>query len=500
MPPLVGWAAPADDPRNPWFSWEFIRQNIDGLTAALEQHVSLTVTTVLVAAAISIPLAVLSNKVTRLTGPILAFSGILYTIPSLALFAFLGPTFGLTRTTVLIGLVMYALLIIVRNTLTGLRQVPAEVLDAARGMGYGPVKQLWRIELPLALPSILTGLRIATVSTVALVTVGTIVGFGGFGNVILTGFNSNFYKPQIMAGTLGCLGLALIFDLLLIGAGRLMRRRSWAAAVAYGTAAATTLLAAAIAVGGARPGAAHVNIWEQTLAWLNDPLNWTNPDGILARTREHLEISAAAVALACLVAWPVGIWLGHVGRGGAFVVSVANLARAMPTVALLTIFPLTFIGFGYLPIILALAIFAVPPLLANAYLGLREVDPDVREAAQGMGLSGRQVVARVELPLAVPYLAGGFRTAAVQVVATATLAAFVNGGGLGMIISRGFGLGIASGAGQIVTGGLVVVVLCLLLEGLLTIVERAVTPRHMRRPGRAARSAADATLPDFARV
>ena len=219
---------------------------------------------------------------------------------------------------------------------------------------------LWRIELPLALPGILTGLRIATVSTVALVTVGSIVGFGGFGNVILTGFNSNFYKPQIMAGTLGCLGLALIFDLLLVGAGRLVSRRPWAAAVAYGTAAATTLLAAAVAVGGARPGAARVNIWEQTLAWLNDPLNWTNPDGILARTREHLEISAAAVALACLVAWPIGIWLGHIGRGGGFIVSVANLARAMPTVALLTIFPLTFIGFGYPPIILALAIFASP--------------------------------------------------------------------------------------------------------------------------------------------
>ena len=230
MPPLVGWAAPADDPRNPWFSWEYIRQNLETLTAALEQHVSLTVTTVLVAAAIAIPLAVLSNKVPWLTGPILASTGILYTIPSLALFAFLAPTLGLKRTTVLIGLIMYALLAIVRNALTGLRQVPAEVLDAARGMGFGPVKMLWRIELPLALPGILTGLRIATVSTVALVTVGYIVGFGGFGNVILTGFNSNYYKPAIMVGTLGCLGLALIFDVLLIGAGRLAmpwaRRRS----------------------------------------------------------------------------------------------------------------------------------------------------------------------------------------------------------------------------------------------------------------------------------
>jgi osmoprotectant transport system permease protein len=169
----------------------------------------------------------------------------------------------------------------------------------------------------------------------------------------------------------------------------------------------------------------------------------------------------------------------------------------MPTVALLTIFPLTFIGFGYPPIILALAIFAVPPLLANAYLGLREVDPDIRDAARGMGLSGRQVVARVELPLAVPYLAGGLRTAAVQVVATATLAAFVNGGGLGMIISRGFGV---QDEGQIVAGGLVVVVLCLALEAALATAERLLTPRHLRRPGRGSRSAVDPALPQLTRV
>lgn len=236
-----------------------------------------------------------------------------------------------------------------------------------------------------------------------------------------------------------------------------------------------------------------MNLWAEALRWLNDPLNWTNPDGILARTREHLEISAAAVALACLVAWPVGVWLGHVARGGAFIVALANLTRAMPTVALLTIFPLTVIGFGYPPIILALAIFAVPPLLANAYLGVREVDREVRDAARGMGLSAWQVIRRVELPLAVPYLAGGFRTAAVQVVATATLAAFVNGGGLGMIISRGFGLGIASGGDQVVAGGLIVIVLCLALEGLLAVGERLVTPRALRG-GHRGGSAADAPL------
>jgi len=220
------------------------------------------------------------------------------------------------------------------------------------------------------------------------------------------------------------------------------------------------------------------------IEWINDPLNWTLPGGILERLAEHLWISAAAVLLACVVALPVGVGLGHLGKGGGGVVALANVTRAVPVVALLTIFPLTAIGFGEPAIILALAIFAVPPLLANAYLGVREVDPEVRDAAIGMGLSGRQLLTRVELPLSVPYLASGFRTATVQVLATATLASFVNGGGLGMIISRGFGLGMASGGGQILVGGFLVAALCLLAEGLLAMGERVVTPRALRARGK----------------
>lgn len=238
-----------------------------------------------------------------------------------------------------------------------------------------------------------------------------------------------------------------------------------------------------------------MNYLRQAFIWLNDPLNWTNPDGILVRTAEHLEISATALAIGIVLAWPVGIWLGHVGRGGPLVIAVANLTRAVPTVALLTIFPLTFIGFGFPAIVIAMAVFAVPPLLANAYLGVQEVDPEVRDAATGMGMSGRQRVLRVELPLAVPYLATGFRTAAVQVVATTTLAAFVNGGGLGMIITRGFGLGINSGADQIIAGGLIVITLCLTLDGVLAIAQRLVTPAPLRRQLKQGRSAMDSALP-----
>lgn len=220
---------------------------------------------------------------------------------------------------------------------------------------------------------------------------------------------------------------------------------------------------------------------EQAVVWLNDPLNWTNPGGILDRLGEHLWISAAAVALGCLVAWPIGMWLGHTGRGGGLVVLISNLTLAIPTIALLTILPLTFLGFGKPPVIVALAVFAVPPLLANAYTGVRSIDPEARDAARGMGLSGWQVLGRVELPLAVPYLAAGFRTAAVQVVATAALASFVNGGGLGTIIAAGFGLGVAAAGGQILAGGLLVVVLALIVEGLGALMQRLVTPRGLRK-------------------
>lgn len=222
----------------------------------------------------------------------------------------------------------------------------------------------------------------------------------------------------------------------------------------------------------------------QALIWLNDPLNWTNPGGILDRLVEHILLSAGAVALGCLVAWPVGIWLGHRGRGGHAIVVLANVTLAIPVLATLTILPLTFVGFGRPAVIVALAIFAVPPLLATAYTGMRQVDPDVRDAAAGMGLSGGQLLRRVELPLAVPYLAAGFRTAAVQVVATVTLAVFVNGGGLGQIIGAGFGLGLVTGGGQILAGGFLVAALALLVEGGLALAERAVTPRPLRRRAR----------------
>jgi osmoprotectant transport system permease protein len=231
-----------------------------------------------------------------------------------------------------------------------------------------------------------------------------------------------------------------------------------------------------------------VSSLSDAFVWLNDPLNWQGPQGVPHLTWEHLYISGLAVGIAAAVAMPLALLLGHTRRGGGFTVVVTNVSRAIPTLALLTVFSATAIGFGNRATIIALAVFAIPPLLTNTYIGVREVDPDVVEAARGMGLSGWAVLTRVELPLAVPLIAAGVRTAAVQVVATATLAALVGGGGLGVIINTGFG---QQDPGQIVAGGLLVAALALVTEIVLALVQRQVTPGRSR--GRRAVGGLDAT-------
>jgi osmoprotectant transport system permease protein len=223
-PGLSPVAGPADDgPGNPWFSWSYVHDNADAILAALRFHAVLTAQTVIIALLVALPLAVIAYWIRPLTGPILALSGILYTIPSLALLALLAPAVGTTsKASVLIALVLYALLVLVRNSLAGLAGVPGEVRDAAAGMGYGKVGRMLRIELPLATPGIITGLRLATVSTVALVTVGSLIGKGGLGDLILGGFRNNFYKAEILTGAVLCVALALVLDLLLAGLGRLL--------------------------------------------------------------------------------------------------------------------------------------------------------------------------------------------------------------------------------------------------------------------------------------
>lgn len=211
---------------NPWVSWDYVSSHIPELLAAGREHVLLTVASVLLALLVAFPLAVLVRRYRVLMGPVLTISGVLYTIPSLALISLLWPIFGLSPLTVVLALAVYALLVVLRNTVVGLDEVDPAVVDAARGMGMGSGGILWRVELPLALPTIVAGVRIATVSTVGLVTIGALVGYGGFGGLILSGFQQNFWHAQIFSATVACVLLAMVFEVALHWAQR--RAAPWA--------------------------------------------------------------------------------------------------------------------------------------------------------------------------------------------------------------------------------------------------------------------------------
>jgi len=193
----------------------------DDILAATRQHVELTAVAVGVGLLISLPLGLAARRWRWTEGPILGFTGALFTIPSLALFALLVPFTGLSPTTAEIGLVTYTLLILVRNVVAGLEGVPEDVREAAAGMGYRPLGRLLRVELPLALPVIVAGIRIATVTTIGLVTVTGLIGEGGLGALIIEGINRDFHTPLVV-GSVGSVVLAVTADIGLAGAARLL--------------------------------------------------------------------------------------------------------------------------------------------------------------------------------------------------------------------------------------------------------------------------------------
>lgn len=211
-----------EGPPNPWFSWAWITKHTDDLVTALREHVTITLGALGLALLLAVPLALLARRFRRLEAPILGALGVLYTIPALALIGALWPVFGLSMAPVVVALALYALLIIVRNLIVGLDGVPPEAVDAARGMGFSRRRLFWRIELPLALPAAVAGLRIAAVSTIGLVTIGKFVGYGGFGNLIDEGFQRSTGRSEVVTASLACVALALLVDALLHGAQRLL--------------------------------------------------------------------------------------------------------------------------------------------------------------------------------------------------------------------------------------------------------------------------------------
>lgn len=233
----------------------------------------------------------------------------------------------------------------------------------------------------------------------------------------------------------------------------------------------------------------------QTFDFLRDQAQWRGTDGITARLLEHVQISFVAVIAAIVLAVPLSLWLGHKRRFGLLVINVSNIGRALPSFAILVVGN-QLLGLDEKPVIgvvsvfLALLALAIPPIVTNTYVGISEVPDDVRDAARGMGLSEGQILRRVEIPLAIPLIMAGVRTTAVQVVATATIAAQLGSGGLGRFIIDGFATRSSGGFVKVIVGALLVALLALATELLLGLVQRALTPRGLRAERRSRRAAA----------
>ncbi|MFI7580846.1 ABC transporter permease [Kocuria sp. M1N1S27] len=219
-----------------------------------------------------------------------------------------------------------------------------------------------------------------------------------------------------------------------------------------------------------------MSLFGDALSWLVDPGNWSGSGGIPARLLEHLTYSGVTLAVALAVAVPLGLWVGHTGRGSGVVVGLAGALRALPTLGLLTLFTLL-LGLGLVPPIIALVLLAIPPILSGTYAGIANVPPSLKDAGAAMGMTGGQVLARVEVPNALPVILGGIRNAALQVVATVTVVAYINLGGLGRYLIDG----LAVRDYERMLGSVVLVaVLALAVDALLALAQRLSTSPGLR--------------------
>jgi osmoprotectant transport system permease protein len=415
-------------------SWTL--ENYDRLLIALWEHIQLVGVGLAIALAIGLPLGVLSARRPGFA-LVLLVSGALYTVPALAIFALLIPYLGLGFWPAIVALVAYALLIIIRNVATGLREISPDILDAADGMGYGRWRRLFAIELPLALPVIIAGIRITVVTQVSVATVAAFINAGGLGDIIFQGITQDFGE-KVVAGAVVTSALAILCDESLRRVELRLRANQ----------AEHCLMAGWIAA---------------------------NPSIFIVALQNHLWLTGVAFAAVLLIALPLGLALTRHRRFANAAIAIVNILRTVPSLALLVIM-LPLLGTGFLPSVVALTLYGLPALLLNTYTGLSEVDADIVEAARGQGLSDRQVMTRIEIPLALPVIFAGIRTAAVQIVSAATLAAFIGGGGLGELITAGMA---NFNFPQLIAGAVAVALLALGVEIVFAGIERLMT-RQLR--------------------
>jgi osmoprotectant transport system permease protein len=216
-----------------------------------------------------------------------------------------------------------------------------------------------------------------------------------------------------------------------------------------------------------------VNLFAQAFGWIFDPTHWTTGPDISGHLLEHLAVSGLCVLIAIVIALPIGVAIGHTGKGRGTAILISNITRALPTLGLLSILILLF-GIGLLPITIVLVILAIPPMLAGAYAGIESVDKQTIDAARALGMTEWQIITRVEFPLAAPLLVGGLRSTALQVIATLGIASAFAFGGLGIYLINGLA---QADFVQLLAGAILITALALIVDGLLAVAQRFVVPR-----------------------
>ena len=475
-------------------SW--VLANIPQVEAYLVAHLLQVVPAVLATFVLSLPLARLAQRVAPLRALIVSGASLMYAIPSLALFVILPLVLGTgirDVANVVVALTLYGLALLVPTAVEALEAVDQRVRDAATAVGMGPARRFLTVELPLAGPAILAGLRVVTVSTVSLTTVGAVLGVRSLGWLFTNGFQRGL-TAEILTGLVVTVLLALVLDGLVVLGGRVLmpwtRGRRGGGAGAPGGGGPAAGAPAARKRGGrgppprprgrgggapARPGG-RMNYLESTVDYILDASHWTGATGLGVLTAQHVGYSLLGVGVSAIVGLPLGWWVGHTGRGRGLAVAVSGAVRALPTLGLITLFGLA-LGIGLRAPLLALVILALPSVLAGAYTGSEAADQVAVDGARASGMSEAQVLTRVEIPLGAPQLVGGLRSASLQVIATATLAAYTGAGGLGRLMFLGLK---TQDYTSMLVASLLVVVLALVSEAVFSTVQRAVAPAGTR--------------------
>ncbi len=389
--------------------WEWLNRNLAMIGGLLVEHVILALVPVVLAFVISLPLGYLVFKTGKPANVLLAILGVIYSIPSLALFVLMPLVLGtqiLNPVNIAAALTVYSIALLIRSVVDGLRSVSPSVKQSASAMGYGSFRRLFGVELPLAMPVIFAGLRVVTVSNIALVS-GRHAGRQRSTRQALRSWLRELllHAHHRGAGADACSGAD--------------RRRA-------------DLVAAARKPSVVTEAGDRMNLFD----YISDPANWRGEAGIGYLLLQQLGYTAAAVAIAALIAIPLGILIGHTGRGSFLVIGLSNAARAIPSLGLLVLVVLL-LGTGNGPIVGVLAVLALPAILTATAAGIQGADHGAVHAAHALGMSGGQVIGKVEWPLALPLVISGLRSAALQVVATATIAAYSSGTGLGRLLISG---------------------------------------------------------------